>query len=984
MIKYLRVVLFVLLLPLSNSLCAQYSNWSFVGPVSNNNANGHEFEPAQVHKIVIDPANLNHMFTGGPFAGLWESNNAGASWQNVNANPAGFNGVLGLCFLSSTQLLVGNYHVGFNAGLGSHDVSTGVKIYNFQSQTWSSLGALPVGSQNYVIKNISVYPSDHTIIFVCTSIGLFRSQDSGATWTEVITNKYPENMVFIAKTSGTDYFCYVAGSNAVGLWGEPPGVPMLMESSDKGLTFPVDLSSSITLGSGQTRGHSTACIGPQNGTSDRQLFTMTNETPGTPEGWDVYGWDVYGGGLYLDQFSKNANTNVVTHTALSPYGLSGMGGLREAVAYDPANNYLWFGSQHLNYLDLASGNATYYVQYSMHSGTNGGIHDDMHDIEIVNNAGQYTMYVAHDGGVVSSPLSTGPIPFFSRLNYGLDVCLVNGFSGSEDQPNIYALGGQDIVNTDIYDANLQQDKYTLATWENDGAIIDKFNSNNMIFDASSYGGAYLTTSNGGATVSGTKSYFAPASGSTFAQGASDGTDAWGFMAHNYYQDPYRAGRIFQGKDQTGIYQYDWASQTFVAKIKPFSIQPNIVWSGGPCSPNASGGWNLQGWVRVNGMSFSPQTPNSLHFIVDGSYDPANPACYANPSVIKYIGSNLDDVWSGHNDAYNTSNPQWANISPNWASFASTVGNCTSCANVAGSDLGIQFKDIETSPWNKDRIYVALYIPNNPTVRVLKYDGTTWSNYSDGLPPNEGSYAMVMDHASNDGLYLSTDMGIYFRDATMASWIPYSNDLPITFSRQLEINYKENTLRAGMYGRGIWKSPLSCPTQTNLTLSSTIAANIYEANYVTASSNATLTLSPTVFRGTNSVTLSPGFKAAPSSTPNTYCLALIHGCSGGGTSTYQYHRLAAPPEPHAPKKSEVSGLTAYPSPNDGHFTVLIPGGDDEDRATVTIYDPNGKQVFSRGNILERQLSFDFSEFPKGMYMIRCVIDGEGTSTKVMNQ
>ncbi|MFI5148199.1 MAG: T9SS type A sorting domain-containing protein [Bacteroidia bacterium] len=986
MINYSRAVLSLLLWMGALTSFGQNSNWQFVGPVSNNNASGHEFETAQMSRIVIDPANPAHMFAGGTVGGMWETNNSGANWVNINTNPNGYNGVLAITFLNSTSILVGNYHVGFNAGVGSRDISTGIGMYNFQTQTWQSLGALPAGSQNYVIKSIAVHPSNPSVLYACTSIGLFRSTDGGVTWTFVLQNVYTENLVFITNATGTSHYVYVAGSSMPGVYGEPGGTSILKEYNDNGGTsgfqFLSDLSSNVTLGSGETRSHSMVILGPQNSASDKEFFVVTTETPGTPEGWDPYGWDMYGGALFLDRFVKNTNTNTMTPTSFTSSGFGGMGGLRLAGAYDPANNRVWFGGQRLDYYDLGTNTCQTYVAQGFHLGIYGAIHDDMHDFEVVNKGGQYYMYAACDGGIGVTSLSSGTIPYFSALNNGLNVCLVNGFSGSEDQPNIYALGGGDIVNTDIYDASINADKHTLATWENDGALIDKFNTNNMIFDLNSYGGAYATSSDGGATMSGGKSYFAPASGNTFAQGSSDGTDAWGFMSQQYFQDPYRAGRIFQSKNQTGIYQYDWVSNTFVAKIKAYAIQPTINWSGS-CVP--TGNWNLTGWIIINGMSFSPQTPDNLHFIVNGSYDPANPACFTNPSVIEYIGNNLDGTWAGHNDAYNASNPQWANVSPNWATFASSVLNCPGCANVTGSDLNIQFKGIETSPWNKDVVYVGVYMPNNPTVKVLKYDGTNWSNYSDGLPVSEYPFSFVMDHVSNDGLYLSTEMGIYYRDASMSMWEPYSNDLPITFSKQMEINYKENTVRAGVFGRGIWKSPLRCPTSSNLTLNSSIALNFYEANYVTASAHETMTAGPTVMRATNSITLSPGFLAAPTSTSNTYALALIHGCSGGGTSTYQYHHMIPyRPEPKDKDAEMSKSITAFPNPNDGHFVLTIPTNEEGEHATVTVYDFLGKKVEERSAVSGQKLNIDLSEHPKGVYIVQCTIEGNMTTVKVVNQ
>ncbi len=1008
MLHKIKTKISLLLFAAACSVHSQNGNWGFVGPVSNNNLTGSEFETAQLNKIVIDPANPNHLFTGGPFGGLWEctsTDHINYNWQPVNTNPCGFNGVLGLAFQNSTTLIVGNYHMGYNPGTGGMDYSSGVCLYNFSTQTWSSLSPLPV-SQTYLIKNVAILPNNPSVIFVCTSIGLFRSSNGGVTWAQPITNNYVENIVFVQKSNGTNYFCYAAGSKTIGLnWGEPVGAALVMESSDDGVTFPTDLSSMVTVGCNPTtyRQHCMACLGQQGSMSgQRDVFILSTQTPGTPQGWDPYGWDNYAGQLFLDKISKNINTLAVTSTALAPScstSFAGYGGTRMALGFDPYNNWVWFGSTYMNYYDLTTSTVSSYVAASFHS-TGGGIHNDMHDIAVQSYGGQYEMYVAHDGGVVRTSLSTGTVPYFNRLNNGLNVCLTNGFSGSEDHPEIYAVGGGDIVNTDIYDANLQRNKYTQPTWENDGALIDKFNDQNIILDLSNYSCSYATSIDGGQTISGGTSFYNPAAGSTFALGAVEATqNGQGFTTRQYYQDPYRPGRIYYGKGWSylnwggtdhgvGLCQYDFSTRKFINKLIPCLLQPGGYVSGG-------GTWVTEG-APIRGMSFSPQTPNSFHCIVSASGWPYS----SSPAIIKYIGNNFDDVWVGHNDAYNTSSPQWANVAPNFTTLSSMT-NCGSCNNVTGTNLyGVDFKDIETSPWNKDVIYVSVYIPNNPGVIILKYDGTNWSNYSNGLPAGDYPFSMIMDHASNDGIYIGTDYGVYYRDASMSSWIPYNNNLPIMISKQLEINYKENTVRAGLAGRGIWKSSLSCPTLSTLNLTTPIAANFYEATNVTASSNATMLTKPTVLRGTNSVTLNPGFVATGTSTANTYLFAFIHGCSGGSTSSYQYYRTTyadALPKDIIEAAAELKEtIRVYPNPNEGKFTVAFyneeeeeererhSGKEKEREASVYIYSLTGNKIFVKEGIKEDHITIDISAQPKGVYMLKCIADGKVSNVKVINE
>ena len=51
-------------------------------------------------------------------------------------------------------------------------------------------------------------------------------------------------------------------------------------------------------------------------------------------------------------------------------------------------------------------------------------------------------------------------------------------------------------------------------------------------------------------------------------------------------------------------------------------------------------------------------------------------------------------------------------------------------------------------------------------------------------------------------------GIYYIDATITEWQPYSTNLPNVIINELEINYADEKIYAGTYGRGLWASPMA--------------------------------------------------------------------------------------------------------------------------------------------------------------------------------
>lgn len=118
-------------------------------------------------------------------------------------------------------------------------------------------------------------------------------------------------------------------------------------------------------------------------------------------------------------------------------------------------------------------------------------------------------------------------------------------------------------------------------------------------------------------------------------------------------------------------------------------------------------------------------------------------------------------------------------------------------------------DIEAHPYDENIVYVTIA---NSQVRKSTNMGGTWTNITANLPSTNMN-TIVYDKTSNEGLYVGTDIGVFYKDATMTNWIYYSNNFPVSGKvTELEIFYnadkpEENILRAATYGRGLWESVL---------------------------------------------------------------------------------------------------------------------------------------------------------------------------------
>jgi hypothetical protein len=119
--------------------------------------------------------------------------------------------------------------------------------------------------------------------------------------------------------------------------------------------------------------------------------------------------------------------------------------------------------------------------------------------------------------------------------------------------------------------------------------------------------------------------------------------------------------------------------------------------------------------------------------------------------------------------------------------------------------------IETHPTDENIVYIAYH----DKVYRTEDGADNWVDYSEGLPDIPIN-TLVYDLNTDEGLYAGTDMGIYYRDASMSEWIPYSQGFPLSVRvTELEIFYGQtiatSRLRASTYGRGLWESDLFDPT-----------------------------------------------------------------------------------------------------------------------------------------------------------------------------
>lgn len=160
------------------------------------------------------------------------------------------------------------------------------------------------------------------------------------------------------------------------------------------------------------------------------------------------------------------------------------------------------------------------------------------------------------------------------------------------------------------------------------------------------------------------------------------------------------------------------------------------------------------------------------------------------------------------------------------------GGATLWTTMTAPYSGSQFiSDIKIDPRDKNHIWVTYAGYGSPQVAEWTPSGG-WQQINTGLP-DLPVLCFAIDYLSRD-IYVGTEIGVYYRDSTMTSWLPYATGMPNVEVTDIEINYAANELWAATYGRSLWKSPKHTTTISPLAVMPAVVP--FVADGVTISPN----------------------------------------------------------------------------------------------------------------------------------------------------
>ncbi|NJL29429.1 MAG: hypothetical protein HC897_16840 [Thermoanaerobaculia bacterium] len=699
----------------------------------------------RVNAIAIDPVN-EVVYMGGAQGGIWSSSDNGASWTPLSDDLASTAvGAIALDVPASPGSPITIY-LGTGEGNGSCDSYAGVGLYKSTDSgaTWTGpIGGAMFGNRS--ITGVAVDRNDSTRVLLTTSSGafsvacivgptlpdrgVFLSTDSGATWTKQTTGNHRTSMIMQDPQTATTW--WAPGATSSGSI-DPANEGGLRKSTDNGVTWTqvAGLGGLPALATTWSRAWIT-------GTADSSF-------PGQSVLYVANGQNAGPGSGRIFK-STDSGTNWTELTAARAY-CSGQCSYDMPIWTEPGNsNILYTGG--------AGTSSAGVVPSQFMRSTNGGtsftdcvrsadnstaMHADVHVIYTW--PGQPNrLWTGNDGGIWrSDDRCTNWVNVNSNLQLtqftGGDLHPFNQhvvYAGSQDN------GTEGRPNDSANPTNIWKH---LDFGDGGFARIDQGNPNNLVhtyFNASgSLVGVGYTTAGFATTQGFYLTSFAPTNGITV-------NDRVLFYAP-IHLDRGAPSTLYYGTHRL------WRATNFFA--------------------------NPNGFLVLNGGNSLAGTTGSLSAIETF----ANPTPGANADII-YTGASTGEV------------------------FRSTDGGASfTQVDVGGSTLYVS--DVIVNPANSNEVWqsrAGFAGAAGMNVRRSTDGGATWAAAANGIPDIPVN-ALVYDPVVSNRVWAGADIGVYFTEDGGATWTPHTSGLPNTAVFDLLANTHTRSLVALTHGRGAYK------------------------------------------------------------------------------------------------------------------------------------------------------------------------------------
>ncbi|GAL83485.1 IPT/TIG domain protein [Sporocytophaga myxococcoides] len=112
--------------------------------------------------------------------------------------------------------------------------------------------------------------------------------------------------------------------------------------------------------------------------------------------------------------------------------------------------------------------------------------------------------------------------------------------------------------------------------------------------------------------------------------------------------------------------------------------------------------------------------------------------------------------------------------------------------------------ITVSPTDAMAVYLTTNGGNGKRIFKSTNGGDTWTNITLNFQNDVGAICIAYEKGTNEGLFIGSPIGVFYKNASLTLWIYYGHGLPNTEVNDISIAYGAKKLRIGTWGRGVWE------------------------------------------------------------------------------------------------------------------------------------------------------------------------------------
>lgn len=176
---------------ISASPSATTANWTALGPFGSSTNTG----AGRLQCVRFHPAGTSTVYVGAASGGLWKTTNNGATWSTTTDQIASL-GVSDIVINPTNPNIMyistGDFDGAPTGYTQGDSKSIGVLKSTDGGNTWNTTGLTWTTSQSRFISKLLINPLNPVEVFAFTSIGIYRTRNSGTSWSLVTSGYYKD------------------------------------------------------------------------------------------------------------------------------------------------------------------------------------------------------------------------------------------------------------------------------------------------------------------------------------------------------------------------------------------------------------------------------------------------------------------------------------------------------------------------------------------------------------------------------------------------------------------------------------------------------------------------------------------------------------------------------------------------------------------------------------------------------------------------